>query len=140
MKYIVIILILLVAYIAYCDYSCTKENFVDGGDSGIYYGSSNPNTGDSFKNDSPIVPVNKLNSTEQFNVNDSENTDNSAVTSNSTDKTSSSGNTTSTPNTSSSGDTTSTLPQVRLPTQIQIHLIRQKLHKVILYQIYQIIF
>ena len=42
MKYIVIILILLVAYIAYCDYSCTKENFVNGGDGGIYYGSSIP--------------------------------------------------------------------------------------------------
>ena len=108
MKYIVIILILLVAYIAYCDYSCTKENFVNGGDGGIYYGSSNPNIGDSFKNDSPIVQVNKLNSAEQFNVNDSENTDNSAATSNSTDKTSSSGDTASTPNTSSSGDTTST--------------------------------
>ena len=108
MKYIVIILILLVAYIAYCDYSCTKENFVNGGDGGIYYGSSNPNTGDSFKNDSPIVPVNKLNSAEQFNVNDPENTDNSAATSTSTDKTNSSGDTTSTPNASSSGDTTST--------------------------------
>ena len=73
MKYIVIILILLVVYLGYCDYKCTKENFVDGGKSGIYQGTTNPNEGNIVKVDSPIDVLNKINSTEQFNVNNSQN-------------------------------------------------------------------
>mgnify|MGYP001314080367 CR=1 FL=1 len=80
MKYIIIILILLVVYIGYCDYNCNKENFVDGGDSGIYNGSLSPNSGIIHKSDAPLVDLNKINSAEQFNVNDSDKTTSLTVT------------------------------------------------------------